>query len=227
MSKKIEVFSHIQVWYHKHIIHFMIFFILTGLPILSADFKWLAYFYGLPLSIFSDATGVTEVTAVGIQVARVIHRGVALLFILVTIPFAIVMLKDIANWQIWPEKNGGGLGEGIRQLGNSYVKFEPAKIGKYNLGQKLLAWFLILSMILMTYSGFVLMMRDSFSAGFATLMRGAHAVTFILIAVALIVHLYFAVFPPNRKGFKAMFGDGEMDEEYVKKKHPLWYDKVK
>jgi len=224
MSKRIEVFSHIQIWYHKHIIHFMIFFILTGLPILSADFKWLAYFYGLPLSIFNDATGVSEVTAVGIQVARVIHRGVALMYILVTIPFAIVMLKNITKWQIWPE---GGLGEGIKQLTNAYVKFEPAKIGKYNLGQKMLAWFLIISMIIMTYSGFVLMMRDSFSAGFASLMRGAHAVTFIMISVGLIVHLYFAVFPPNRKGFKAMFGDGSMDEEDVKKKHPLWYEKVK
>jgi formate dehydrogenase subunit gamma len=220
MSKKLEAFSHIQIWYHKHIIHFMIFFILTGLPILSESFHWLAYFYGIPFTMLSDGGNTL---AIGIQVARIVHRGVALMFILVSIPFLIVMLKDIKNWQIWPE---GGLVDGVKQLKVAYFDFKAPNVGKYNFGQKALAWFLIISMIVMTYTGFVLMFRDSFSADFASVMRGFHAVVFILIAVAMIVHLYFAVFPPNRHGFKAMFGDGTMDEDYIAYKHPKWYKKL-
>jgi len=87
-----------QMWYHKHIIHIMIFLILTGLPIFSEQFRFLAYIFGVPANWLAGGTaGSAEIFATGIQVARTLHRVMALIFALVSIPFVLVMLKDIGE----------------------------------------------------------------------------------------------------------------------------------
>ena len=51
MNKHVQAFSQMQMWYHKHIIHIMIFFVLTGLPIFSEQFRFLAYIFGVPANL--------------------------------------------------------------------------------------------------------------------------------------------------------------------------------
>ena len=41
----IIAFNGLQRWFHKHIIHFMVIFIITGLPIFSTKFSFLASFF--------------------------------------------------------------------------------------------------------------------------------------------------------------------------------------
>lgn len=226
-NQKIEVFNQIIIWYHKHIIHFMLFFIITGLPILSNKFSILAYIFGIPVSLFAGANTSAEILSIGVQVARIFHRVTALFFLLTTIPFVIVMLKDISSWQIWPEKWGiKPFFNGFSDLYKTYIKFEHPEIGKYNMGQKLFAWFIIFSMVVMTITGLMLTFRDSYTLEALQWAKSLHGTFFILIIFFLIIHMYIGTHPINRCGLIAIFRTGETDLEHIKEKHPKWYKKI-
>ena len=104
-------FTRLQRSFHNHLLHFMIFFIITGLPLLSTSFSFLGSLFALPYDFLGtvvndfSTSGMTdnERLALGLQVARVIHRLTALLFVIMTIPFIIVQLIGIKKWAIWPE----------------------------------------------------------------------------------------------------------------------------
>ena len=87
-EKRVQLFTSMQVWYHKHIIHFMMFFIITGLPLVSDYFSWIAYMVGIPFSL-GAASSLTssDVLATGVQICRIIHRISAVLWLLISIPF--------------------------------------------------------------------------------------------------------------------------------------------
>lgn len=226
MDKQIEAFSQMQIWYHKHIIHIMIFFVLTGLPIFSEQFHFLAYIFGVPANWLTG--GTSDILATGIQVARTLHRVMALLFALITIPFLLAMLKNVGQWQIWPECWGvGPFFSGMKEVGKIYLSFKHGRIGKYNTGQKLGAWVIICTMTLLAVSGFVLMFRDMYGGDLVATMRAVHAVSFVILGAMLIVHIYFGMHPINRHGLKAIFRTGEVDEKTVKEHHPLWYQQMR
>jgi formate dehydrogenase subunit gamma len=226
-TNKIQAFNTLQIWFHKHIIHFMVLFILTGLPILSHAFDGIAYVFGVPVSFFGRQEPYEAIVASGVQTARVLHRVAALLFFLTAIPFCIGQLTHIKRWQIWPKEwTLAGARNGLVELFRCYVLLQPPKFGKYNMGQKALAWFMILAMVLLSGSGMVLWFRDSFSPGMWLFSRFIHDLMFIVTSVALIVHIYLAIHPINRASLRAMFGTGEMDIEVIKHHHPLWYEQL-
>ena len=71
------------------------------------------------------ASGLTdnERLAAGRQVARIIHRLTALLFLIMAIPFVVVQLIHIRNWAIWPENSWSPAAffDGIKGLWINYV----------------------------------------------------------------------------------------------------------
>ncbi|MCP4625279.1 MAG: hypothetical protein GY850_17420 [bacterium] len=77
-----------------------------------------------------------------------------------------------------------------------------------------------------TASGFVLMFRDLFTQGIQEFCRFVHAVSFVIIGVFLIVHLYLSLLPMNRQSLNAMFEDGRLPIDYVKSHHPILYEKL-
>lgn len=228
MSDRIVAFSKMQIWFHKHIIHFMMLFIATGLPLLAPSaFAWLAWLYGIPLSAMTGVQSSAETLALGMQAARVLHWACALFFIITAIPFAAVLLRERDTWEIWPDAVGvQPIREGVEQLRQRYLLYRDAETGKYNIGQKGLAWLMIVGVSTMIVSGLLLMLRSSLPDGLVGFARFLHALFFILIAVSLIFHVYLATHPINRAGLKAIFGDGEMDAEEVKHHHPLWWKKL-
>ncbi|UJF18693.1 cytochrome b/b6 domain-containing protein [Vibrio sp. SS-MA-C1-2] len=223
---KIQAFNGMQRWYHKHIIHFMFFFIITGLPVFSESFSWIGYIFAIPFDFFSGGNSV--VLADGLNTARMIHRLTAFFFVLSSIPFIFTMLKDIKKWQIWPEDKWtiSALIDGFKQVFYTYSTFKHSQMGKYNVAQKLMAWAIIGSMIGITLSGFGLMFRGMISIELQEICRSLHAICFVALAIMLIVHIYFSTFPMNRDGLKAMFGDGTLTLEQIKHHHPLWYKKI-
>jgi len=110
-QEPIIAFTRLQRSFHNHLLHFMVFFIITGLPLLSTSFSFLGSLFALPYdfigSVYTDlsTSGLTdnERLAAGLQVARIIHRLTALLFLIMAIPFVVVQLAHIRNWAIWPE----------------------------------------------------------------------------------------------------------------------------
>ena len=232
----IVAFDRLQRSFHNHLLHFMVFFIITGLPLLSTSFSFLGSLFAIPYdfigSVYTDlsTSGLTdnERLAAGLQVARVIHRLTALLFLIMAIPFVVVHLMNIRSWAIWPEDSWGPAAffDGIKGLWVNYVSLGHARFGKFNIGQKLFAWTMIVAITAITASGFVLMFRDLFSQGTQEFCRFVHAASFVVIGVFLLVHLYLSLLPMNRQALNAMFGDGSLPIEYVKSHHQIWYEKL-
>jgi len=228
---KVEAYSTVQIWFHKHLIHFMLFLIISGLPIFSTKFSWMAYIFGIPVSWLTEAGNSREILSVGIQVARAFHRIIAFLFILTAIPFSIVQLKDITKWDILPcdWKPPGAISKSIKDLYICYIGspwLETPKFCKYNIGQKTFAWLVIVALIILTISGFILTFRSSFSPDTWLIARVLHDVFFVLIITGLVLHVYLAVHPINRESLRAMFTTGEVDLEHVRVKHPKWYEQL-
>lgn len=221
MSKKITAFTPLQMFYHKSIIILMFFFILTGLPVLSPSFHWLAYCFGFPFDFMGAQNG--DALAAGMQICRIIHRVAALLFLLFSLPFAVTQLLQIGKWQIWPESGAAGIGG----LKTGYIDFKQARQGKYNAGQKIAAYVFIICISTLALSGYVLWFRGTFAPTTVTLARNLHDLAFAFLLPTLLGHMYFGAHPLNRAGFTAMFGSGELDEEEIKAHHPLWYEKIR
>lgn len=228
MSAKIQVYSPMQTWFHNHMLHLVIYLTITGLPILSDSFSWIAYLVGVPVSWFTGAATSGEIVAAGIQLLRLVHWISAALLTLMAIPFCFSMLCCIKSWNIWPDRWGvGAINDGIKEMYKCYIKLEHAEFGKFNIGQKASAWVMILSLLILAASGYVLMFRGAFSPEAAAMARMLHALFFVILGVTLIMHVYFATHPINRAAYKAMFKTGEMDLDYVKQHHPLWLKKMK
>jgi len=235
-QETVIAFTRLQRSFHNHLLHFMAFFIITGLPLLSTSFSFLGSFFAIPYdflgSVYTDlsTSGLTdnERLAAGLQVARIIHRITALLFLITAIRFVAVHLVHIQNWAIWPENSWSPVAffDGIKGLWVNYISLGHARFGKFNVGQKLFAWTMIVAITAITVSGFALMFRDLFSQGTQEFCRFVHAASFVVIGVFLIVHLYLSLLPMNRQALNAMFGDGRLPIDYVKSHHQIWYEKL-
>jgi formate dehydrogenase subunit gamma len=234
--KTIVAFTQLQRSFHNHLLHFMVFFIITGLPLLSTNFSFLASLFAIPYDFMGSvipepaASGLTdnERLAAGLQVARIIHRVTALFFVIMAIPFVAVQLLHVRSWAIWPEDRWSvtSLFAGIKGLWVNYVCLKHVRIGKFNVGQKLFAWTMITAITAITASGFVLMFRNLFPQGVQEFCRFLHAASFVTISVFLVVHLYLSLLPMNRESLHAMFRDGTLPIDYVKNHHPIWYEKL-
>lgn len=235
-QETIVAFTRLQRSFHNHLLHFMVFFIITGLPLFSTSFSFLGSLFAVPYdflgSVFPDlaTSGLTanEHLAIGLQVARAIHRITALFFVIMAIPFVVVQLTHIRSWAIWPEGSWrpAAFFKGIKGLWVNYISLGHVRIGKFNVGQKLFAWTMIAAIFAITASGFVLMFRDLFSQGIQELSRLVHAASFVIIGMFLIVHLYLSLLPMNRQSLNAMFEDGRLPIDYVKSHHPIWYEEL-
>ncbi|MEA2111571.1 MAG: cytochrome b/b6 domain-containing protein [Campylobacterota bacterium] len=227
MSKKIQAYSSLEMAFHKHMIHFVVFLTISGLPILSDSFSFIAYGVGYPINWFSGDMQEETIIASGITFLRLVHWSSGFLLTLFAIPFTIAMLSKVKRLSIWPDYWGKeAVIDGMVQMKKNYIDLEHAKFGKMNIGQKASAWVMVLAMALLIISGYGLIFRDYISEDVAVLARSAHAISFIVLTCTLIFHIYFATHPANKEAYKAMFKTGEMDEEYVKSHHSIWYEKL-
>lgn len=225
-NEKITLFSNVQMWYHKHIIHFMMIFILTGLPLISHTFSWVAYIIGVPISVFYSNG---DPLYVGIQVCRIIHRLTAVLWIVTSIPFVLTML--FTKWELALRKRKGEswgtyVKEELQDMKTMYIDFSyPKRAGKYNLGQIAAGLAVIVFGIVMIVTGLILWFRVDFSSTTVSIMRLFHSIGFLVFVLFLIIHIYLAIHPVNKAGYNAMFRDGKDDLAHAKKKHPGMFTK--
>ncbi len=225
MGKKITAYSNIERFFHGHIVHFIAFLTISGLPVLSHKFDFIAYGIGIPVAAF---TSNQDVLSAGMSFLRFIHYSSAFLLTLLAIPYVFLMLVKFTKLSMWPDKWGlKATVDGTKEMWKFYIKQEHATFGKMNTGQKFFAQGIVLCMIVLTISGYMLLFRDLFSIEIVAYARGAHAISFIFIGLLLLIHIYLATHPTNKASYKAMFKTGEMDEEYVKEHHSIWYKKIK
>lgn len=226
-NNTVQLFSKMQIWYHKHLLHFMFILILTGTPLVSSGGEWIAYVIGVPFALFSGTTAYLETVHVGIQVCRIIHRATAFLWIIISIPFILNMLPKICKWDMLPRKRYKGqavteyVKESLVDVKTAYIDYKyPKYMGKYNIMQMLAGWTIIIVCIAMIVSGVLLVAHPYLSQPLVNAMRMLHLAGYCIMILFLIVHIYLAVHPVNRAGYIAMFGDGKDSKEHAKKKHP-------
>lgn len=113
----------------------------------------------------------------------------------------------------------------LRQIGDVVNNREDRlpEVGKYNAGQKLLFYVLILSMLGLLLSGIV-MWREYFSFYFPIwLIRAAsvlHAVCALIMICAIIVHIYAGIWV---KGSVRAMVRGTVSPGWAWKHHRSWY----
>lgn len=113
-----------------------------------------------------------------------------------------------------------------RKVINNNEEGLPA-VGKYNGGQKLLFWVLVVSMLMLLLSGIVIW-REYFSGFFAVgLIRFAsvlHAFFAFVLIASIIVHVYAAIWV---KGSVGAMTSGKVSWAWARKHHKLWYDEMR
>jgi len=214
-------FSTMQLYMHRYAMLFVLGLIITALPVLSKDiFSWVAVIFGGPANLFFSGT---DVVYQGVNVARLLHRILGVGLIVLSLLFIVWALYfDDRKWEIIRPRAKMG------QLYNYYMRGIHERFGKYNPGQIFVFKLVMVYVILAIISGLVMWFRSYFSLPMVRFAHLLHVVAFFIAIAELVVHVYFGIiFPPNRKGAVAMFGDGYMPEDFAKEHHEGWYEEVK
>ncbi|MBN7768648.1 formate dehydrogenase subunit gamma [Marinobacter daepoensis] len=101
------------------------------------------------------------------------------------------------------------------------------RIGKYNAGQKLLFWVLVISMLALLFSGIVIWREyfsDFFGIGMIRFASLLHAFAAFVLITSIIVHVYAAIWV---KGSVGAMTSGKVSRAWARKHHALWYDEVR
>lgn len=188
----------------ERLCHWMIVFCFflaatSGLSWFFPTFSWLSAFLGTP------------------QMARVLHPflGVAVFFGLC------YMFVKFVKYNL-PARTDGIW---FRNVKNVILNRhgEPLKIGKYNAGQKVLFWLIMLSILVLLVSGLI-MWRAYFAEFFPIpvirLAILAHSVAGIGLILLIAGHIYLAIWV---RGAVSGMVTGYVSRAWVRQHHDRWY----
>jgi formate dehydrogenase subunit gamma len=172
---------------------------LSGLAMFHPAMFWLSALFG------------------GGQWTRILHPFVGLVmfvsFLILAVRFWRHNYLDDNDWQ-W-----------MRQIDDVLANREEKlpEIGRYNAGQKLLFFVMVLCLVLLLLSGIVIW-RAYFSFYFPIgLVRAAalvHAIAAFVLIVGIIVHIYAALWV---KGSVSAMVRGTVTLGWARKHHPRWF----
>lgn len=140
-------------------------------------------------------------------------------------PFMVALVMIVVLWVIhnlpnrvdleWIKQGGGLLKKGVHP---------PAK--KFNAGQKLIFWAVVVGGGALSFTGVMLL----FPAEVATFAdwqfyQTIHALTAAVLSAVIIAHIYIG--SVGMEGAFDAMGSGEVDENWAKEHHSLWVEEVK
>lgn len=151
---------------------------------------------------------------------RILHPfiGVAM-FVL----FLVLALRFAGHNRIEPRDR-----QWLRQIGDVVNNREDRlpEVGRYNAGQKLLFWTLIVCMLVLLLSG-IIIWREYFAGAFGIVtLRWAsllHAAAAFVLIVSIIVHIYAAIW---LKGSMGAMLYGTVSRAWARKHHRAWYREI-
>ena len=100
------------------------------------------------------------------------------------------------------------------------------EVGKYNAGQKILFWFMVVTVWLLLASGIVMWRAwfpDAFPIGLHRIAVVVHAVSATILLLGIIVHVYAAIWV---KGTLRGMTRGSVGRGWARHHHPAWYREV-
>ena len=149
---------------------------------------------------------------------RILHPifGVimAVFFILMVLRFATHNLMKSADWE-W-------LGR-VKEMMDGNDESMPEQ-GKYNGGQKLLFWLLVLSMLILIPTGIVLWRAYfAFPVEMVRIAAVLHAATAVVMICVIFVHVYAAIWV---KGTIRAMWHGTVTRAWARQHHRRWYEEA-
>ncbi len=140
-------------------------------------------------------------------------------------PFMAALIMVFLLWVIhnipgkidleWIKQGGGILKKGVHP---------PAR--KFNFGQKIVFWAVILGGAAMSYTGFMLLFpTEAGSAADWQFYQVIHALVAAGMSALILGHIYIGTV--GMEGAFDAMGTGEVDENWAREHHSLWVDEVK
>lgn len=187
-------------------IHFAVAFtfivcLLTGLPIWTPFFSWMAPLFG------------------GLSFCRYLHPVTGVLF-------SVSSLVMFAHWakamQFLPGESKWLAPD--RLFGYLEYRDDNREVGKYNPGQKLQFWCAILAALGLLVSGLVMWFPASFPQIVREFSILLHSVTFILFVMLITWHVYLGT--AAEPGTFQAITRGTVTKAWARLHHPNWYRDV-
>jgi formate dehydrogenase subunit gamma len=184
------------------IIHWLVaaFFItalLSGMPIWSPVFGWMAVLFG------------------GLQVCRWLHAWMGVGFAV----FSVLMLVQWAGQMRFDKYDR-------RFSVRKYMSFtgEDPDVGRYNAGQKFFFWAAGVGALALLLSGVVLWWPMSFGMGLRWIAIILHDIAFIAFFAAIVGHIYLGT--AAEPGTFQSMTRGTVTTAWARTHHPRWYREV-
>jgi formate dehydrogenase subunit gamma len=110
----------------------------------------------------------------------------------------------------------------LKQAGGLFQKnvHPPAK--KFNAGQKLIFWAVIVGGALLSWSGIMLLFPTTVDPGAWQFYQILHAVVAAVMMAVILAHIYLGSI--GMEGAFAAMGSGEVDENWATEHHALWVE---
>jgi formate dehydrogenase subunit gamma len=174
--------------------------LLTGLPIWTPIFGWMAHLFG------------------GLAVCRWLHPWLGAIFVAFTFVMFVMWLGDMRL------EKGEGAWFGPKLV--QYLRFqgEDPDVGKYNGGQKLFFFLAVVLAVLLVLSGIVLWFPLLFTAELRQVSWLVHDCAFILFAAAIVFHIYLGT--AAEPGTFESMTRGTVTKPWARLHHPRWYREV-
>jgi formate dehydrogenase subunit gamma len=175
--------------------------LLTGLPIWTPLFGWMATFFG------------------GLNVCRWLHPWSGIVFSVFTLAMFVHWFSEM--------RFVGKDSEFLTPSGMlRYFRYqgEDSEVGKYNGGQKLLFWLASLATLLLLLSGIVMWFPESFGQGLREASYVVHDVAFIGFFAMIIGHIYLGT--AAEPGTFGAMTRGTVTPQWARLHHPKWYREV-
>ena len=174
--------------------------LVTGLPIWTPAFGWLAALVG------------------GLAVCRWLHPWLGLGFAAATTVMVIAWWRDM----ILEKRELGWFGP--KMIDYFLYRGDDPETGKYNGGQKLFFYLVAVLALATLATGVVLWFPLAFGEGLREVSLVIHDLSFILFASAIIVHIYLGT-AAEPGTFHSMIG-GTVTRSWARFHHPRWYREV-
>lgn len=151
---------------------------------------------------------------------RILHPFIGVVMVLSFLAFALPLLgANVINAQ--DRKWRKQMGQMMR--GN---KGDMPPVGKFNYGQKLVYWVMLLSLLVLIVTG-VMFWRPWFDGQFSIPVQRVavllHAIAAVLVILAVIVHIYAAFWV---KGTIRAMSRGTVTDAWAQLNHPQWREQV-
>jgi formate dehydrogenase subunit gamma len=152
--------------------------------------------------------------------ARILHPFMGVLMVVAFISLAARLWREnvVTDADREWKKHAG------RMLRGDKAGMPP--VGKYNYGQKMVFWAMVVSLLVLLVTG-VMFWRPFFDGWFSIPVQRAalllHAASAMVLVAATIMHVYAAIWV---KGTVRAMTRGTVTESWAKLNHPLWHEEV-